>query len=397
MTNWFITGISRGLGRALATAALARGDTVVGTARSGSFSLDHELGTLHVLAADLGVQGSAEASVTKAFELVGAVDVIVNSAGFGLLGAVENATDQEVQALFAVDFFAPLRIIQTALPHLRKQGSGHIINITSIAGRAPTTGTAIYAAAKSALEALSMGLALEVAPLGIKVTAVAPGAFRTEFLSPNSVLRSAAADAVYSETIGRRAAAFETADGHQVGDPELAAKAIIALADSANAPLHLLLGSDALTRARAKLGRVIEEMDAWEPVTRSTDFRDEPGTSDNAGGENEEARSPLVSNFIEAARSVFSSARMDDPTGSVLGDVFKTISSGRRPISRAVREIFPVCALVEPLLDELERTDERLRNVAKALRPLLPHIGWKRRQTGKNASDNFSWTGTRPA
>ncbi|APG95507.1 SDR family NAD(P)-dependent oxidoreductase [Sinorhizobium americanum] len=285
MTNWFITGISRGLGRALATAALARGDTVVGTARSGSFSLDHEFGTLHVLAADLGAQGSAEASVTRAFELVGTIDVVVNNAGHGLLGAVESATDQEVQALFAVDFFAPLRIIQTALPHLRKQGSGHIINITSIAGRAPTTGTAIYTAAKSALEGLSMGLALEVAPLGVKVTAVAPGAFRTDFLSPRSIQRSGAADAAYSETIGRSAAAFETADGHQVGDPELAAMAIIALADSDDPPLHLLLGSDALARARAKLERVIEEIDAWESVTRITDFREQSGAGDDAGGQ----------------------------------------------------------------------------------------------------------------
>lgn len=283
MTNWFITGISRGLGRAVATAALARGDTVVGTARSASFPLDHEFGTLHVLTADLGVQGVAEACVMKAFEFAGTIDVIVNNAGFGLLGAVENATDQEVQGLFAVDFFAPLRIIQAALPQLRKQGSGHIINITSIAGRAPTTGTAIYSAAKSALEGLSMGLAMEVAPLGIKVTAVAPGAFRTEFLSPSSIMRSSDAEAAYAETIGRSAVAFTTADRHQVGDPELAAKAIIALVDDDNPPLHLLLGSDALARARAKLERVIEEIDAWEPVTCSTDYKEESGASNNGG------------------------------------------------------------------------------------------------------------------
>ncbi|WP_245441806.1 SDR family NAD(P)-dependent oxidoreductase [Rhizobium leguminosarum] len=240
-----------------------------------SFSLDHHCGTLHVVEADLVQAGSAEASVVKAFDLAGRIDVIVNNAGFGLLGAVENASERDVEQLFAVDFFAPLRIIKAALPRLREQRCGHIINITSIAGRAPTTGTALYASAKSALEGLSMGLALEVAPLGVKVTAVAPGSFRTEFLSSKSALQSAAADAAYSETIGKSAAAFKTADGRQTGDPELAAKAIIALADSEDPPLHLLLGSDALARARAKLGQVVDEMAKWEHITRSTDFRSE--------------------------------------------------------------------------------------------------------------------------
>lgn len=284
MTNWFITGISRGLGRALASAALARGDTVVGTARSASFALDHAFGTLHVIEADLALPEAAETSVKTAFELAGTIDVIVNNAGFGLLGAVESASDRDVQALFAVDFFAPLRIIQTALPLLRQQGSGHIVNITSIAGRAPTMGTALYAAAKSALEGLSMGLALEVAPLGIKVTAVAPGAFRTEFLSPQSALQSAAVDDAYSQTIGRSVAAFKTADGRQGGDPERAAHAILTLVDSDDPPLHLLLGSDALARARTKLGQVAGEIDKWEQLTRSTDYKSEPLAADRIGG-----------------------------------------------------------------------------------------------------------------
>ncbi|APG86431.1 oxidoreductase YusZ (plasmid) [Sinorhizobium americanum CCGM7] len=275
MTTWFITGISRGLGRALASVALARGDTVVGTARSSSFTLDHDFGTLHVVEADFAQAGSAEASVAKAFELAGRIDVIVNNAGFGLLGAVETASEHEIDQLFAVDFFAPLRIIKAALPRLREQRFGHIVNITSIAGRAPTTGTALYASAKSALEGLSMGLALEVAPFGVKVTAVAPGSFRTEFLSSKSAVQSAAADAAYSETIGKSAAAFKTVDGRQAGDPELAAKAIIALADSENPPLHLLLGSDALARARTKLAQVVDEMAKWEALTLSTDFKSE--------------------------------------------------------------------------------------------------------------------------
>ena len=274
MTTWFITGISRGLGKALATAALSDGDTVVGTVRTGPFSLDHDKGALHVLNVDLIDADAAQAAVTEAFELVGNIDVIVNNAGYGLLGALESATDAEVERLFAIDVFAPFRIIRTALPHLRRQGSGHIINITSIAGRAPTTGSALYCAAKSALEGLSAALALEVAPLGIKVTAVAPGAFRTDFLSTHSIRKSEAADAAYAETIGRSSSAFDSMAGRQAGDPDRAAQAIMTLVRSDNPPLHLLLGSDALRRARGKLDQVVDEIDAWETTTRGTDFQE---------------------------------------------------------------------------------------------------------------------------
>ncbi|WP_160003866.1 SDR family NAD(P)-dependent oxidoreductase [Rhizobium sp. 18055] len=273
MTTWFITGISRGLGKALAMAALAEGDTVVGTVRTGPFSLEHERGVLHVLNVDLADDGAAEASIAEAFARVGHIDVIVNNAGYGLLGALESATDAEVERLFAIDVFAPFRIIRAALPHLRRQASGKIINITSIAGRAPKTGSALYSAAKYALEGLSAALALEVAPLGISVTAVAPGAFRTDFLSPHSIRKSETADEAYAETIGRSSVAFDAAAGRQVGDPDRAARAIISLVRSDNPPVHLLLGSDALQRARSKLDQVVDEIDAWEATTLGTDFR----------------------------------------------------------------------------------------------------------------------------
>ncbi|MGF9565962.1 oxidoreductase [Neorhizobium sp. BT27B] len=276
MTTWFITGISRGLGRALAEAALAEGDTVIGTVRKGPVSLDHQTGTLCVLTVDVAETGAAEACVSEAYERVGQIDVIVNNAGYGLLGALESATDEEVERLFAVDVIAPFRIIRAALPHLRRQKSGHIVNITSIAGRAPSTGSAMYSAAKSALEGMSAALSLEVAPLGIKVTAVAPGAFRTDFLSPHSIRKSGEADGAYAETIGRSDAAFNAAAGRQVGDPERAAKAIIAMVRAANPPLHLLLGSDALQRARTKLDQIVDEIDVWEATTRSTDYEDRP-------------------------------------------------------------------------------------------------------------------------
>ncbi|ALG74682.1 short-chain dehydrogenase [Azospirillum thiophilum] len=272
MTTWFITGISRGLGLALARAALAEGDTVIGTVRSGKPDLPAGGGSLHVLTLDLADGDAAESAVSQAFALAGRIDVIVNNAGYGLLGAIEQATDEEVARLFAVDVFAPFRIIRAALPRLRAQGSGHIVNITSIAGRAPGAGAGLYAAAKHALEGLSAGLAQEVAPLGIKVTAVAPGAFRTDFLSSHSIRKSATEDAAYADSVGRMSAAFDGMAGRQLGDPDRAAQAILAAVRADDPPLHLLLGTDALTRARTKLGSVIAEIDAWEAVTRGTDF-----------------------------------------------------------------------------------------------------------------------------
>ncbi|MEP9359224.1 oxidoreductase [Sphingomonas sp. KR3-1] len=271
MKTWFITGISRGLGLALAQAALARGDTVIGTARGEAPAFAPGTGTLHVLPLDMTDAEAIGSTVAQAFALAGRIDVIVNNAGYGLLGAIEQASDADVARLFDVDLFGPFRLIRAALPHLRAQGSGHIVNITSIAGRAPGAGSGLYAAAKYALEGLSAALAQEVAPLGVHVTAVAPGAFRTDFLSDHSIRKSGADDA-YAASVGRSSAAFGSMAGRQLGDPRHAAAAILALADSSNPPLHLLLGSDALRRAREKLDAVIDEIDRWENVTRSTDF-----------------------------------------------------------------------------------------------------------------------------
>ncbi|MDQ7251203.1 oxidoreductase [Dongia sedimenti] len=271
MKTWFITGISRGLGLALAKAALAEGDAVIGTVRSGTPDLEAAPGKLTVITVDVADGAAAEAAVKQAFAQAGKIDVIVNNAGYGLLGATEKATDDQLTHIFAVDVFAPFRIIRTALPYLRAQGSGHIVNITSVAGRAPAAGYSLYAAVKFALEGLSASLAQELAPFGIKVTAVAPGAFRTDFLSAHSI-RKSDADGAYAESIGRITAAFDANDGKQIGDPERGARAIIAAVDADTPPVHLLLGSDALRRAREKLDTVIEEIDRWEDVTRSTDF-----------------------------------------------------------------------------------------------------------------------------
>lgn len=272
MSTWFITGISRGLGLALAKAALDEGDTVIGTVRGGTPDLQAAPGRLHVLTLDVADGAAVEDAVAQAFEIAGRIDVIVNNAGYGLLGAVETATDEEVGRLFAVNVLAPFRVIRAALPRLRAQGAGHIVNVTSIAGRAPGVGSAVYSATKAAMEGLSAGLAQEVAPLGIRVTAVAPGAFRTDFLSAHSIRRSGTPAEAYAGTVGRSDAAFDAMAGRQLGDPERAAKTIIQAVRSDDPPLHLLLGSDAVRRAREKLDAVIDEMDRWDDLSRSTDF-----------------------------------------------------------------------------------------------------------------------------
>ncbi|WP_165189423.1 oxidoreductase [Caulobacter soli] len=271
MKTWLITGVSRGLGLALAQAALARGDTVIGTVRAGTPDLAAAPGALHLLTLDMADAQAVPAAIDQAFALAGAIDVIVNNAGYGLLGAIETATDEEVARLFEVDFFAPFRLIRTALPHLRAQGRGHIINVTSIAGRAPGAGSGLYAAAKFALEGLSASLAQEVAPIGVHVTAVAPGAFRTDFLSGHSIRKSSAAAGDYDASVGKAAQAFDGMAGRQLGDPARAAEAILAVVDAETPPRQLLLGSDALRRARERLDVQIAEMDAWDAVTRATD------------------------------------------------------------------------------------------------------------------------------
>ena len=272
MKTWFITGISRGFGKELAEQLVARGDTVIGTVRHGTPEIASGPGALHVLTLDVTDRAAVAKVVDQAFAL-GPVDVIVNNSGYGLLGALETASDAEIDRLFATNVFGTIAVIRAALPHLRAQGSGHIVNISSIAGRAPSPGTSLYAATKFAIEGLSGSLAQELAPFGIKVTVVAPGAFRTDFLSDHSIRKSeAAGDAGYGASVGQTLGALDAMAGSQIGDPARGAAAMIAAVDADEPPLHLLLGSDALRRARAKLDAVTAEMDRWEAVTLGTDF-----------------------------------------------------------------------------------------------------------------------------
>jgi NAD(P)-dependent dehydrogenase (short-subunit alcohol dehydrogenase family) len=272
---WFITGISRGFGRALAGELLERGHTVVGTTRDGSSDLEARAGTLHTVALDVTDAGQAEAAIEEAAARAGRLDVVVNNAGYGLLGAVEETDEDATRHLFEVNFFGALRVTQAALPIFRAQGSGHFVNLSSVAGRDPAAGAALYAASKCALAGLSEGLAGELAPLGIHVTIVEPGAFRTDFLEPTSIRTSTHRIPAYQATSGANLDRLGGLNGKQMGDPVKGVRAIIDAVDAPHPPLHLVLGVDSLDRSRANVARLLEDMDRWEHVSRETAYPEE--------------------------------------------------------------------------------------------------------------------------
>lgn len=270
---WLITGTSRGLGRALAEKVLEAGYRAVLTARNTEHLADLvEKFTHTALAVELDVTKSCQIgnALNAAEERFGGVDVLVNNAGYGYLGAIEEGDDEGVRALFETDLFAPLNMVKAVLPGMRSRRHGHIVNITSIGGLVTYPGVGYYHMVKFGLEAMSETLAKEVAPLGISVTAVAPGAFRTDFRGPDSIQQSSTRIDDYNDTAGK--AREGTVAGHrkQVGDPARAAVAIIKAVEADQSPVHLLIGGDALDQLRIKLEEMRRETDAWEDVTRST-------------------------------------------------------------------------------------------------------------------------------
>jgi NAD(P)-dependent dehydrogenase (short-subunit alcohol dehydrogenase family) len=272
---WFITGISRGFGQELATAALEEGDVVIGTIRKWQqpdFKVSHD--RLHVFTMDVTHPQDVLSVVNKAWQIGGHVDIVVNNAGFGLLGAVEEVEESQAREVFETNFFGSLSVIQAALPHLRAQKSGHIVNISSIGGFSGVPGFGLYHASKFALEGLSEALSLELKPLGIHVTIVEPGYFRTNFLSGDSLRRATRVIKAYDSTVGTARVSAEERDGQQAGDPILAAKAIISVTKAQNPPLRLVLGADAVTRVRAKLAQVAQDLEAWESTSLNTAYSD---------------------------------------------------------------------------------------------------------------------------
>jgi NAD(P)-dependent dehydrogenase (short-subunit alcohol dehydrogenase family) len=272
---WFITGTSQGFGNELVRAALRRGDFVVATSRhpekvAAAFKGESE--RLLAIPLDLRSEAAISTGVEGAIKRFGRIDVLVNNAGHGLLGAVEEANDAEVVGVYETNVFGLLRVTRAVLPYLRKQRSGHIVNLSSIGGLVGLPGWGIYNSTKFAVEGLSEALAAELAPLGIRVTAVEPGPFRTDFLG-GSLATAAQKLADYDQTSGGVRTAATQRNGNQPGDPALAADAIIKAVTAENPPLHLPLGASAYERASAKLDEMKKEFAAWRDVAISTDYK----------------------------------------------------------------------------------------------------------------------------
>lgn len=273
---WFITGTSQGFGLELVRAALERGDSVVATSRDPEkveATFPNCSDRLLVLRVDLTNKAEVKEAVDVTIATFGKIDVLINNAGYGLIGAVEEASEKEVLALFQINFFALLRMTQAVLPHFRKNHSGHIVNISSMWGLTAAAGAGIYNATKFAVEGLSQALVQEVKPLGINVTIVEPGGFRTNFAKENSLHFSAALIDDYAGTSGDLRAWGKTAHGTQRGDTKLGAEAIIKAVTSEHPPLHLLLGPDAYADTMQHLDDMRCEFEAWREVTCSTDVK----------------------------------------------------------------------------------------------------------------------------
>jgi len=272
MPTWLITGCSTGLGRALATAVLERGDNAVVTARDAARVEDlAERFPATALALDLDVTDHARvrAVVEAASERFGGIDVLVNNAGYGYRAAVEEGDDDDVQRLFATNVFGAVAAIKAVLPGMRAQRSGTIVNISSIGARITPAGSGYYSATKAALEGLTGSLRRELEPLGVRAMVVEPGAFRTDFAG-RSLQQSASPIADYAETAGRRRKEHDTTDGTQPGDPSKAAEVLIEAVLSSDPPELLLLGQDAVEGFRAREETQRAEVDAWEHRSSST-------------------------------------------------------------------------------------------------------------------------------
>ncbi len=274
MTTWLITGCSTGLGHALAQAVLAKGDNAVVTARNTDSLQDLATAfptTALAVALDVTEQSQVDEAVKQAEQRFGGVDVLVNNAGYGYRAAVEEGDDAEVRALFDTNVFGPVALIKAVLPGMRSRSSGAIVNISSIGARICPPGSGYYSATKAALEGISGSLQKELAPLGISVTAVEPGAFRTDFAG-RSLTQSAQAIDDYAETAGKRRKENDTVHGTQQGDPDKAAQVIISAVESPETPAFLLLGADAVYAYNAVEEAMRADVERWREQSEGTGY-----------------------------------------------------------------------------------------------------------------------------
>lgn len=276
MARWLITGCSTGIGREIARAALEAGHQVVVTARKVDAVADFEDSfpdSAKATPLDVTDRSHITAAVAVAAEAFGGIDVLVNNAGYGYLSAIEEGEDDAVRRLFDTNYFGVVDTLKAVLPGMREQGSGHVVNISSMTGLVANPPNAYYSSTKFALEALTEALAKEVGPLGIKVTAIEPGAFRTDWGSRSMHETTTPIDA-YADDIGVRKQLIKDFADHLPGDPCKVAEAVLMVTALDEPPLRLLLGRDVLAATREKIAAMTASIDEWEPVTVDVDFPD---------------------------------------------------------------------------------------------------------------------------
>jgi NAD(P)-dependent dehydrogenase (short-subunit alcohol dehydrogenase family) len=276
MKTWFITGASRGMGAEFAKAALESGDSIVATSRSAD-SVTRALGASEWLlpfTLDVTQPSHAERAVDAAVQRFGRIDVLVNNAGYGICGALEECSAEETLAQYQTNVFGLINVTRAALPAMRAQRSGHIVNIGSVGGFHADAGISAYCGTKFAVEGLSEALAKEVAPLGIRVTIVEPGYFRTELLAPEALQYAATEIEDYAETAGAVRKAVPTMHGKQAGDPRKLALALLQIVNSSDPPLHFLAGSDAVGVFEQKLEQSRTDLDRWRDLSVSLAYDD---------------------------------------------------------------------------------------------------------------------------
>lgn len=271
---WLITGCSSGFGYALASKALEAGDEVIATARN--IDTLSELAESHpdrltAMMLDVTNPEQVKKVVSEAAKIHGRLDVVVNNAGYGLIGALEEYDEVQIERSLDTNFFGPLRVMRAVLPIFREQKSGHFINMSAIAGFENHPGFSVYGGAKAALDSASDALREEVAPLGIKVTVVAPGPFRTDFIS-RSLDKTEVNLPDYARTSGKFKRILESIDGKQQGDPEKAAEIIVRMVQEGKAPSRLFLGKYAMDKARNKMRAIERDLQEWEAASLSADF-----------------------------------------------------------------------------------------------------------------------------
>ena len=273
---WYVTGASQGLGLILVKKLLENGYRVAATSRD-AHTLSRAVGLIDKdrflpLAVDLNNLDCIDESIQQTLATFGQIDVVVNNAGYGMAGTVEETSEQDIRNIFNVNVFATIDVVKSVLPVMRKQQSGYIINIGSVAGFVGAAGWSVYSATKAAIAAFSEVIALDVKEFGIKVTVAEPSGFRTGFLTKESLALISSKIEGY-ETVKNTQDRYLSANGQQPGDPDRAAEIFIELAESPEPPMHLFLGNDAYIRASKKLTDMSEELEQWKPITIGADFK----------------------------------------------------------------------------------------------------------------------------